>query len=141
MARSDPYVDALGSVPLFSACSRKELALVAKQGVRQSVAAGEVLVKEGSAGAELSVILEGTARVERHGKKVATLGPGSFFGDLSLLDRAPRNATVIAVTPIELIVLHQRAFDELLATGPGLAKKLLTGLARRLRQEDAKTVQ
>jgi CRP/FNR family transcriptional regulator, cyclic AMP receptor protein len=141
MARSDPYVDALGSVPLFSACSRKELGLVAKQGVRHSAEAGEVLVKEGSAGAELSVILEGTARVERHGKKVATLGPGGFFGDLSLLDRAPRNATVIAVTPMELIVLHQRAFDELLATGPGLAKKLLVGLARRLRQEDAKTVQ
>jgi CRP-like cAMP-binding protein len=141
MARSDPYVDALGSVPLFSACSRKELGLVAKQGVRHSAEAGEVLVKEGSAGAELSVILEGTARVERHGKKVATLGPGGFFGDLSLLDRAPRNATVIAVTPMELIVLHQRAFDELLATGPGLAKKLLMGLARRLRQEDAKTVQ
>jgi len=141
MARPDPYVDALGSVPLFSACSRKELALVAKQGVRQSADAGEVLVKEGSAGAELSVILEGTARVERHGRKVATLGPGGFFGDLSLLDRAPRNASVIAVTPMELIVLHQRAFDELLATGPGLAKKLLVGLARRLRQEDAKTVQ
>jgi CRP-like cAMP-binding protein len=141
MARTDPYVDALGSVPLFSACNRKELQLVAKQGVRRTAQAGETLVKEGSAGAELSVVLEGTARVERHGRKVATLGPGDFFGDLSLLDRAPRNATVVASTPMELIVLHQRAFDEVLATGPGMAKKLLTGLARRLRQEDAKTVQ
>jgi CRP-like cAMP-binding protein len=141
MPRSDPYLDALGSVPLFWACSRKELQLVSKQGERRSAPAGEVLVKEGSVGAELFVILEGAARVLRQERKVATLGPGDFFGDLSLLDRAPRNATVVAATPVELIVIRQPAFDELLATGPNIAKKMLAGMARRLRDQDATTIQ
>jgi CRP/FNR family cyclic AMP-dependent transcriptional regulator len=141
MARSDSFLDALASVPLFSACSRKELQLVAKQGEHRTVSPGTTLVAEGSAGAEFFVILDGQARVERHGKKVAQLGPGSYFGELSLLDRAPRNATIVADTPMELVVLGQRAFDELLDSIPKFDRKLLAGLARRLRQEDLKTVQ
>jgi len=141
MARSDSFLDALASVPLFAACSRKELQLVEKQGERRTVTAGTALVAEGSLGAEFFVILDGTARVERHGKKVATLGSGSYFGELSLLDRAPRNATVVAETEVELVVLGQRAFDSLLDSIPKFDKKLLAGLARRLRQEDLKTVQ
>ena len=141
MARSDSFVDALASVPLFSACSKKELQLVANKGEHRKVDAGTTLVSEGSAGAEFFVILDGTARVERHGQKVAELGAGGYFGELSLLDRAPRNATVVAESPMELVVLGQRAFDELLSTVPQFDKKLLAGLARRLRQEDLKTVQ
>ncbi|MEX2100730.1 MAG: cyclic nucleotide-binding domain-containing protein [Acidimicrobiia bacterium] len=141
MARSDSYLDALASVPLFSACSKKELQLVAHKGEHRTVEAGTTLVTEGAAGAEFFVILDGTARVERHGKKVAQLGPGNYFGELSLLDRAPRNATVVAETPIELVVLGQRAFDELLDSVPQFDKRLLAGLARRLRLEDLKTVQ
>ena len=87
------------------------------------------------------MIIEGTARVERHGRKVAELGPGGFFGDLALLDRAPRNATVVAQTPMELVVLGQREFSGLIDDVPGFARKLLAGLARRLREHDAKTVQ
>ena len=141
MARSDSFLDALALVPLFSACSRKELQLVAKQGEHRSVGSGTTLVAEGSAGAEFFVILDGKARVERHGQRIAELGSGSYFGELSLLDRAPRNATVVADTPLELVVLGQRAFDELLDSIPKFDKKLLAGLARRLRQEDLKTVQ
>ena len=92
-----------------------------------------VVVTEGAAGTDFFVILDGKARVDRHGQKVAALGPGGFFGDLALLDRAPRNATVIADTELELAKLGQRAFDGLL-DHPGFAKKLLAGLARRLRQ-------
>ena len=141
MPRSDSFLDALASVPLFAACSRKELQLVAKQGEHRTVAPGTVLVSEGSMGAEFFVILSGDARVERHAQKVATLGPGSYFGELSLLDRAPRNASVTAESEVELVVLGQRAFDELLDSIPKFDKKLLAGLARRLRQEDLKTVQ
>ena len=85
------------------------------------------------------MILDGRARVERHGRQVATLGPGGFFGDLALLDRAPRNASVIAEHRLELAKLGQRAFDGC-STTPGFSKKLLAGLARRLRSEDAKTL-
>jgi len=138
VARSDPFVETLATVPLFSACSKKELALVARGADRLTVEAGKVIVTEGSAGAEFFVIISGAARVERSGRKVASLGPGAFFGDLALLDRAPRNASVIAESPMELARVGQKAFDELLDV-PGFSKKLLAGLARRLRQEDAKT--
>jgi CRP/FNR family cyclic AMP-dependent transcriptional regulator len=141
MARSDPFVEHLADVPLFSALSKRELQLVAKQADEVHASAGQAVVTEGAAGADFFVILDGRARVERHGTKVAELGPGGFFGDLALLDRAPRNASVIAETDMALAKLGQRAFDELLNTAPGFAKKLLAGLARRLRVEDAKTAQ
>jgi CRP/FNR family transcriptional regulator, cyclic AMP receptor protein len=140
MARSDPFVQHLTAVPLFSALSKRDLQLVAKQAQPVHVDAGKAIVVEGAAGADFFVILAGTARVDRHGRKVAELGPGGFFGDLALLDRAPRNATVTAATDMELAKLGQRGFDELLEHVPGFAKKLLAGLARRLRLEDAKAL-
>jgi CRP-like cAMP-binding protein len=79
--------------------------------------------------------------VTRQGRKVATLGPGSAFGELALLDRAPRNASVVAETPMELVVLGQREFAGILDEVPGFARKLLAGLAHRLRDADAKSVQ
>jgi CRP/FNR family transcriptional regulator, cyclic AMP receptor protein len=139
MARNDPFVDTLATVPLFSACSKKELQMVAKSADHLTVPPGKVVVTEGAAGAEFFVILDGRARVERHGREVTTLGPGSFFGDLALLDRAPRNASVIADSELELAKLGQRAFDELLEH-PGFSKKLLAGLARRLREQDARNL-
>ena len=141
MAKRDSFMDVLASVPLFSACSTKDLGLVAKRGEDVKVDAGKVLVSEGAAGAEFFVIIEGTASVTRHGQEVAKLGAGAFFGDLALLDRAPRNATIMAETPMELVVLGQREFSALIDDVPGFAHKLLAGLARRLRENDAKTVQ
>ena len=140
MARPDPFVEHLSAVPLFSALSKKQLQLVAKKAQPVTAAAGHAIVTEGAAGAEFFVILDGQARVERHGSQVATLGPGGFFGDLALLDRAPRNASVIAETDMQLAKLGQPAFDDLLTNVPGFAKKLLAGLARRLRVEDAKSI-
>jgi CRP-like cAMP-binding protein len=139
MARSDSFVDTLATVPLFSACSKKELQMVAKSADRVTLPAGHEVVREGAAGTEFFVILDGRARVERHGREVAVIGPGGFFGDLALLDRAPRNASVIADTDLEVAKLGQRAFDTLL-DHPGFSKKLLAGLARRLREQDAKNL-
>jgi CRP/FNR family transcriptional regulator, cyclic AMP receptor protein len=139
--RRDAFLDHLAEVPLFSALSKKDLALMARSAEDVKVDAGRVLVTEGSAGAEFFVIVDGNARVSIRGKKVAELGPGRFFGDLALLDRAPRNATVVAETPMELLVLGQREFAALIDEVPGFAHKLLAGLARRLREADAKSIQ
>jgi CRP/FNR family transcriptional regulator, cyclic AMP receptor protein len=139
--RRDAFLDHLAEVPLSSALSKKDLQLVARRAEDVKVDAGKVLVTEGSAGSEFFVIVDGKARVTRRGKKVAELGPGRFFGDLALLDRAPRNATVAAETPMELLVLGQREFAALIDEVPGFAHKLLAGLARRLRESDAKSVQ
>jgi CRP-like cAMP-binding protein len=140
MAR-DAFIDHLAQVPLFSACSKKDLQLVAKRAEDVKVDAGKQLVGEGDAGTEFFVVIDGTAAVSKRGQKVAELGPGGFFGELALLDKAPRNATVTAETPMELVVLGQREFAGLIDDVPEFAHKLLAGLARRLRQADSQTVQ
>jgi len=139
MARRDASVDLLAQVPLFSACSRKELQAIAKRAQDVTVPAGTAVVREGEAGDAFYVIVSGQAEVDRSGQVVATIGPGSFFGDLALLDRAPRNATVTARTDMELIVLGQREFTEMLDEAGGFARKLLVALAHRLREMDATT--
>jgi CRP-like cAMP-binding protein len=140
MARHDAFIEHLQQIPMFSACSKRDLQLVARRAEDVRVAAGKVLVNEGETGHEFFVILDGTARVTRHGKRVATLGPGSAFGELALLDKAPRNATVVAETPMELVVLGQREFAGIIDEVPGFARKLLAGMAARLRDADAKSV-
>lgn len=140
MPRGNAFLTHLADVPLFAALSKKDLALVAKRAEDVRVPPGRVLVVEGSQGHEFFVILEGIARVERHGRRVATLGPGDSFGELALLERAPRNASIIAETDMELVVLGQREFAGLIDEVPGFARKLLAAMARRLRDFDAKTV-
>ncbi len=141
MSRRDAFLDHLAEVPLFSALSRKELSLVARRAEDVKVDQGRVLVSEGSTGSEFFVIIDGKASVSKKGRKVATLGPGDAFGELALLDKAPRNATVTAETPLEVVVLGQREFGGLIDEVPGFARKLLAGMARRLREADAKSVQ
>jgi CRP/FNR family cyclic AMP-dependent transcriptional regulator len=141
MSRRDAFLDHLAEVPLFSALSRKELSLVARRAEDVKVDQGRILVSEGSTGSEFFVIIDGKASVSKKGRKVATLGPGDAFGELALLDKAPRNATVTAETPLEVVVLGQREFGGLIDEVPGFARKLLAGMARRLREADAKSVQ
>src|SRR5438093_7172943 len=85
MARHDVFIDHLQQVPMFSACSRKDLQLVARRAEEVHVAAGKALITEGETGHEYFVILNGTAKVLRHGRKIATVGPGDAFGELALL--------------------------------------------------------
>jgi CRP-like cAMP-binding protein len=141
MSRRDAFLDHLAQVPLFSALSRKELALVGRRAEDVKVDQGRILVSEGSTGSEFFVIIDGKASVSKKGRKVATLGAGDAFGELALLDKAPRNATVTAETPLEVVVLGQREFGGLIDEVPGFARKLLAGMARRLREADAKSVQ
>ena len=140
MARREDLFQYLTKVPLFSACSKKDLALVAKHSEHVSIPAGTEMTKEGTVGYEFYVILEGKASVKRGRKQINVLGPGDFFGELSLLDRSPRNATVTAVTDIDAVVLGQREFSAALDLVPALAHKLLTGLARRIHAIDSHRV-
>ena len=106
------------------------------------VAAGTTIVNEGDQGREFFVILDGTARVIREGRRIATLGPGSGFGELALLlDNVPRNATVVADTDMELVVVGQRQFAGLLDEVPGFLRKMLAGTAHRLREADARAIE
>jgi CRP/FNR family cyclic AMP-dependent transcriptional regulator len=132
----DKFIEHLAQVPLFSALSRRELALVARRAEDVTVPAGKVLVSEGETGQQFFVIMSGQAKLSRRGRKIATLGPGDSFGELALLDKHPRNATAVAETPMELVVLGQREFAGLIDDVPGFARKLLSAMAGRLRTAD-----
>src|ERR1700759_4385244 len=140
MARRDQFIDHLSQVPLFSALSRRDLALVARRAEDVVVPAGKVLVSEGETGQQFFVIMSGTTKLSRRGRKIATLGPGDSFGELALLDKHPRNATAVAETPMELVVIGQREFAGLIDDVPGFARKLLAAMAGRLRVADSQEV-
>jgi CRP-like cAMP-binding protein len=129
----------LATVPLFSALSRAELRDAVQAGEELDAAEGQELVTEGRVGREFFLILSGEAVVRRYGRDVATLGPGQWFGELALLDNEPRSATVVAATAMKLLVLGQAEFGGLLETIPGIAAKLLSGMAHRLREADARS--
>jgi len=136
VSRRDVFVDHLQAVPLFETCSRKDLQRLARHSEHVTVRAGKSLVTEGETGHEFFVIVSGTAKVLRHGRKIATVGPGDAFGELALLERAPRNATVVAETDMEVVVLAQREFGGIVDEVPGFARKLLAAMAKRLREAD-----
>ena len=83
------------------------------------------------------MIVEGHLAVEREGKQVATLGPGDYFGELAVIDAAPRSATVVSTTPVELLVITRRRFWATLEESPTLMRKFIVGLARRLREAES----
>jgi len=127
--------------PAVRGLLRKDLQLVAKRAEEVHVGEGKTLVTEGETGHEFFVILSGKAKVLRHGRKIADIGPGAAFGELALLEKAPRNATVVAETDMDLVVLGQREFAGIVDEVPGFARKLLAGMAHRLREADARSVQ
>ena len=140
MAKASKELEYLATVPLFSALSRTELRQVVQSAEELDVDAGYELVKEGRVGREFFLILSGQAVVRRGGRKVVTLGPGQWFGELALIDNEPRSATVVAATDMKLLVLGQAEFGGLLDSIPGIAAKLLNGMAHRLRAADARAV-
>jgi CRP-like cAMP-binding protein len=139
MARNTK-TDQLRGVQMFSACTDKELAQIARACDELTVEAEATVVEEGSAGEGFYLIVSGEAEVTRGGQRVATVGPGGYFGELSLLDEAPRNASVIALTKMNLLQLKRREFSAVLDSWPGVAHKLLEQMARRLRQADEQAV-
>jgi CRP-like cAMP-binding protein len=128
----------LSEIWLFASCSSRDLRHIRQSLDEVTVSPGRVLCQEGSAGREFFLIVDGQASVRRKERKVATLGPGSYFGELALLDRGPRSASIVADTPMTLLVLEQRAFIGVLDSVPSLARKLLGATAERLREADPK---
>ena len=135
MARGIPKVvlERLHAVPLLSGCSAKELRQIANLGVRLTVADGTVFTRQGKAGREFFLLLEGAAQCTVDGALAARFEAGDFFGEMALLDRGPRVATVTAQGPAEVLVLYGNEFDDLLDASPSITKKLLVALAERAR--------
>jgi CRP/FNR family cyclic AMP-dependent transcriptional regulator len=135
---SDPKIERLSQVQLFSACSKRDLARIAALSTEVEVPAGTVLIRQGDSGREAFVIEQGTARATVRGKRAKSMGPGECFGELALLHSAPRSATVTAETDMHLVVLGSREFSTLLEDVPGVALKVLAAVAERLRETEGK---
>jgi CRP/FNR family transcriptional regulator, cyclic AMP receptor protein len=134
----DAKLELLGSVRLFSTCNRRELARIASLVDEVEAPKGKVLVRQGDTGQECFVIAEGEAKATIRGKGSAVLGPGSFFGEMSLLDQGPRSATVTAESDMHLLVLGSREFSSLINEVPPVAVRIMRGLAERLRAAEGR---
>jgi len=129
----DSKIDRLEEVPLFEGCTRRQLRAVARIADVLEVPAGTVLTKSGDPGEAFFLILDGRVRVEVSPRKRVRLGPGEFFGEMSLLDGGPRTATVAADTDVRMLVIARRDFSLLLSKVPDLMRNLLVVLVKRVR--------
>lgn len=134
--KADEKLEQLREVTLFAAFGPKQLEAVGRHVDRAHRAAGEVLVRQGDRGEEMMLLLSGKATVERDGKVLATLGPNDVVGELSLIDRQPRTATVTATEDCDLLVMHHRDFTTLMDEVPDFAYNVLLSMAQRLRAAD-----
>jgi len=125
-------LELLRGIPLFEHCTKKDLQHIAGLADEIDLRAGKVLIQEGERGREFFVIVGGEVEVRRNGRRVATLGPGDFVGEMALLSKAPRNATVTALTALDALVITDRAFLQLLNKMPDLWQKVARALADRL---------
>jgi CRP-like cAMP-binding protein len=128
----DTKVEALRSAPLFEGLSKKDLTELARFTEDMEVGAGKVLCREGELGYEFFVIVDGEVDVTQKGKHIATRGAGDFIGEIALIEKVHRTATVTAKTPLRFFLLTRQSFWSLIEQHPQVERKILTTLARRV---------
>jgi CRP/FNR family cyclic AMP-dependent transcriptional regulator len=129
--------DLLGEVPLFRDLTPRQRRHIAGLMTRLDEPAGTVLTREGTAGAEFVIVLEGAVEVRQGDRVIKTLGPGEYVGEIALLRHQPRTATVVATTPVAIEVLNRREFTTLLNDNPEISAQLLATVAERLAELDS----
>lgn len=131
--RQAQKLELLGTVSLFAGLSKRQLSRLARLAEELHAATADQLTAEGDAGDEFFVVVSGGVKVTKNGRKVAALGPGECFGEMSLLDDGPRSATVVTTHDTTLLAIHRDDFDRHLMSSPAVMRALLTTLSRRLR--------
>jgi CRP-like cAMP-binding protein len=132
MLRKNAKVELIKGVPLFEECSRKELDEIAGIADEIDLREGKELTSEGRPGREFFVLIEGSADVKKGSRRINQMGPGDFFGEISLVTRRPRTATVVATSPVRALVVTDRSFRALLEHQPEIQGKVMSALAARL---------
>jgi CRP/FNR family cyclic AMP-dependent transcriptional regulator len=132
MLRKNAKVELIKGVPLFAECSRKELDEIAGIADEIDLREGKELTSEGRPGREFFVLIEGNADVKKGSRRINQMGPGDFFGEISLVTRRPRTATVVATSPVRALVVTDRSFRALLEHQPEIQGKVMSALAARL---------
>ncbi|HKW58843.1 MAG TPA: cyclic nucleotide-binding domain-containing protein [Candidatus Dormibacteraeota bacterium] len=132
---ADLKLDALGRVPLFAHCTRRELEFIAREADEVNVKAGKTLIRQGQPGDTFYIQLEGNSEVEVDGKKRRVLGPGDFFGEISMVDRGVGTATVTTLTEGRLFVMSHAQFRDAVKANDALMLKVLRVMGERLRAD------
>jgi len=131
----DAKTDLLKGVPLFSKLDKKGLQAVALIADELDLPAGKELATEGDRGREFFVLLKGEAEVTKGGQSIATMKEGDFFGEIALVTKMPRTATVTAKTNVDVLVITERAFDNLVKHMPEIGRGVAEALMERLAPE------
>jgi CRP-like cAMP-binding protein len=127
----------LRAVPLFAHCTPKEIDFIVTQVEDMDFPEGKVLCTEGQSGADFFILLSGSADVTRNGKKIATMSPGDFFGEIALVDGGKRTATVTAASPSRCLVLGPRQFQNVIHQDTDIAHSVMKALSLRVREAGA----
>ncbi len=135
---SAKIIDALKKTPIFAKTSDESLHSLLKSAIQKTVPAGTKIVEKGQSGLGFYLVLSGRADVVSGGKRLAEIGEGGFFGELSVIDGAPRTADVVAKGEVTCLVVSQWAMRSLIDTHPEIALSMLDELVRRLRATDEK---
>ena len=133
MGAKRDLADLLEEVTLFSKCTSRQRRTIARHAQIADLIEGVDLIKEGEPGDALFVILEGEAVVHQNGVELDRVSEGAYFGEMAILDGAPRSATVVATTDVRVAVIGIRMFRTMLREFPDMAEQLLIALAGELR--------
>jgi CRP/FNR family cyclic AMP-dependent transcriptional regulator len=136
MLRKNAKVELIKSAPLFAECSRKHLEEIAAIADEIDLREGKELTKEGRPGREFFVLIEGDADVKKGSRRINRMSAGDFFGEISLVTRRPRTATVVATSPVRALVITDRSFRTLLEHSPDIESKVMSALSARLAPDD-----
>jgi CRP-like cAMP-binding protein len=131
-----PSADVLASVDLFQGLSKRELQRVLASAKELEFDEGAQVVREGDEDGRFYLLLDGTAEITKGRRTLATLGPGDYFGEISLIDGEPRSATIVATAPVRALTLARWNFRPLLDEYPTIARKVLLEMCRRVRELD-----
>lgn len=139
MRTRDARVDALRRVPLLAGLSRRDAETLLALGKEEEYRPGDVIVKVGDLACDFYLILHGQAKVTVPGRRTARLGPGEYFGEMSVLDGGPRSAAIVAETKVATLRIARRDFLTLLDTHGPIGRKLLVELSKRVRAAERST--
>jgi CRP-like cAMP-binding protein len=129
----DRRTELLGACPLFGGVVGDDLAAIAERAIEVDFSTDHVIARQGEIGTGFFVVVDGSVRVIRDGEEIARLGPGEFFGEMSVIDGLPRTAQVVATAPTRCLALASWDFEKLILDHPRIGLAILRGLSARLR--------
>jgi len=129
----DPVIEMLEKASLWSGLDRKDLKFIVRLSKERKYETGEVIVRKGEGTVGFYLILDGSVEIRSNGTTLSKLGPGQFFGEMSVVDNQPRSADVVAIEPSRCLILSAWSFNALISEHPKIARKILQEFVRRLR--------